>query len=382
MIYDFDTPVARFGTDSSKWQVKEGELPLTVADMDFRTCPEVVAALAEKVKFGVFGYSEVPDEWYAAYARWWKTRHGLDMDRDALIFCTGVVAAISSTVRKLTTPNENVVVQTPVYNIFFNSIVNNGCRPLESPLAFDGERYSMDLDDLEKKLSDPQTNLMILCNPHNPVGRIWSADDLAKVGALAKKYGVTVISDELHCDVTEPGRSYVPFASVSDECREVCVACIGASKAFNLAGIQSAAVYVPNGLLRNRIRRALNTDEVAEPNSFATAAVVAALSKGGDWLDQMRGYISLNRKFAGEFIARELPEYKAVGAEATYLMWLYVGEKYPDDREFVRELREKTGLVVSPGSVYGAAGKGFVRLNLACPRSVLEDALSRLKAFR
>ncbi len=216
MKYDFDIEADRRGSNSLKWDVAENELPMWVADMDFRTAPQITAALEKRAAHGVFGYSIVPDEWYKAYADWWKNRHGLDIEKQRLIFCTGVVPAISSLVRKLTTPAEKVLIQTPVYNIFYNSILNNGRNVLESPLVYENGGYSIDWDDLEDKLADPQTTLMILCNPHNPVGKIWEAETLAKIGRLCRENYVTVISDEIHCDLTDPNRNYVPFATVSE----------------------------------------------------------------------------------------------------------------------------------------------------------------------
>ena len=212
----------------------------------------------------VFGYSIIPSEWADSYVSWWKKRHNFTIDRDSLIFCTGVVPAISSLVRKLTTPAEKVLIQTPCYNIFFNSIINNGRFVLESPLDFDGENYKINFDRLEKDLSDPQVSLMILCNPQNPTGNIWKKEELARIGDLCKKYGVSVISDEIHCDITEPGFNYTPFASVSETCAQISVSCIAPTKCFNIAGINSAAVVVPNPYLRHKVWRALNTDEIAE----------------------------------------------------------------------------------------------------------------------
>ena len=215
MTYDFDTPIDRSGTYSLKWEEAGDALPMWVADMDFQTAPVIREALRRRVEHGVFGYSIVPPEWNQAYVDWWGRRHGLAIDPDSLVFCTGVVPAISSMVRKLTTPNENVVIMTPVYNIFFNSILNNGCRVLESPLAYDGEgHYEIDWADFETKLADPQTTLMILCNPHNPIDRIWDCETLERIGELCWKHHVTVVSDEIHCDLTDPGFDYVPFASV------------------------------------------------------------------------------------------------------------------------------------------------------------------------
>ena len=213
MTYNFDQIIDRRNTNSLKWNVGEGELPMWVADMDFETAPAVKAAIQKRAAHGVFGYTDLPEEWYEAYIHWWEKRHGLSIQKQWLVFCTGVVPAISSIVRKLTTPAEKVLIQTPVYNIFFNSILNNGRQVLESPLLWDGRKYSMDFTDLEQKLSDPQTTLMILCNPHNPVGKIWDKETLARIGALCEKHHVTVISDEIHCDLTAPGCQYTPFAA-------------------------------------------------------------------------------------------------------------------------------------------------------------------------
>ena len=378
MKYDFDTIYDRRRSDAGKWAVGPDELPMWVADMDFKTAPEVISAMQERLDHGIFGYGDVPDEWYQAYISWWKRRHGFEIKKEWLVFCTGVVPAISSAVRKLTSPNENVVIQTPVYNIFFNSIINNGCRVLESPLVYENGGYSTDFEDLEKKLSDPQTSLMILCNPHNPVGKIWPAEELAKIAELADKYHVTVISDEIHCDITEPGKDYVPFASVSETAARISVTCISPTKCFNLAGLQTAAVCVPDEFLRHKMWRALNTDEVAEPNSFAVCAAVAAFNEGEAWLTQLREYISENRRFTESFIKEKLPEIKMIKAEATYLAWLDISALSTDSEEFAESIRRKSGLYLSAGAHYGESGKSFLRLNMACPRGILKDGLERL----
>ena len=378
MKYDFDTIINRRGTDSYKWDVAEGELPMWVADMDFATAPEIREALAKRLAHGVFGYADVTDRWRDAYAGWWQRRHGLTMDRDALVFCTGVIPAISSAVRKMTTPNENVILQTPVYNIFFNCIRNNGRCPLESPLLYDGTSYTMDLERLERDMADPQTTMMLLCNPHNPVGKIWDRGTLAEVGRLAKKYHVTVIADEIHCDITAPGREYVPFASVSDDCREVSITCIAPTKTFNLAGLQTAAVYAPDPVLRHKIRRALNTDEVAEPNSFATTAAIAAFEQGEAWLDELREYLFYNRSIIINKLLREMPEVRVTEGEATYLLWIDVSAIPGNSREIAEKLRRDTGLYVSDGVQYGTGGEHHLRMNIACPRSLCEDGAERL----
>lgn len=379
MNFDFDTPVNRRNTNSLKWDVGENELPMWVADMDFCTAPAVRAAVEKRALHGVFGYSDVTDAWYDAYCNWWQNRHGLRLDKSRLVFCTGVVPAISSIVRKLTTPAEKVLVLTPVYNIFFNSIINNGRQPLECELLFDGREYSIDFNDFEEKLSDPQTSLMILCNPHNPVGKIWSKDELAIIGELCRKHGVTVVSDEIHCDITRPGYSYTPFCAASKDNEKMSVTCIAPTKAFNFAGLQTAAVYVPDEFLCHKVSRGLNTDEVAEPNAFAVDAAVAAFNDGGDWLDALNNYVFENKDIVKCFVEKNIPEINAVSSNATYLVWLDCTKLNKSSKELSAFIRKTTGLYLSSGEVYGKGGDRFLRMNVACPKSSVNDGLLRLK---
>ena len=378
MKYDFDTIVDRRNTNSLKWDIEKNELPMWVADMDFKTAPEVIEAIREKAAHGIFGYTVIPKQWYEAYTDWWKKRHSFVIEKDWLIFCTGIVPAISSIVRKLTTPAEKVLIQTPVYNIFFNSILNNGRQVIENPLKYEDGSYEIDFEDLERKLSDPQTTLMILCNPHNPVGKIWDKETLKQIGELCHKHHVTVISDEIHCDITKPGCNYIPFASVSEKCREISITCVAPTKAFNLAGLQTAAIVVSNDILRHKVWRGLNTDEVAEPNVFAVDAAVAAFTKGSEWLDELRKYIFDNKKAAEDFLMHEIPQIKATPSQATYLMWLDCSE-LGQSSGIAAFIRKKTGLYLSEGSQYGTGGENFLRMNIACPRQLLMDGLERLK---
>ena len=379
MAYDFDSIINRRGSDSLKWDVAENELPMWVADMDFQTAPEIREAIQERAAQGIFGYTVIPGAWYQAYQDWWERYHDFSIEKDWLVFCTGVVPAISSAVRKLTTPGENVLIQTPVYNIFFNSIINNGRNVQESPLIYDGEKYSIDFVKLEKDLSDPQTTMMILCNPHNPVGKIWDRDTLARIGELCAKHHVIVFSDEIHCDLTAPGLEYIPFASVSDTCREISVTALAPTKAFNLAGLQTAAVVVPDPFLRHKMWRALNTDEVAEPNAFAVGAAVAAFTKGRPWLEELRKYLQRNKQYVEEYLERELPQLSVVSTDATYLLWIDCHQLPGTSSEFADHLRKTTGLFLIAGDEYGENGSGFVRMNIACPLEVVKDGMERLK---
>lgn len=378
MDFQFDESVDRRNTGSMKWDVAKGELPMWVADMDFRTAPGIIEKITERATQGVFGYTVVTDEWYQSYQTWWKKRHDFEIRKEWLVFCTGVVPAISSIVRKVTTVGENVVVLTPVYNIFFNSILNNGRNVLESRLKYDGSRYRIDLDDLEEKLSDPQTTLFILCNPHNPVGKIWERETLERIGDLCSKHHVLVLSDEIHCDITEPGWEYTPFASVSENCRTNSITCVAPTKAFNLAGLQTAAVIVPDDHLRHKVSRGLNTDEVAEPNVFAAIAPIAAFTCGGEWLDSLRNYLWENRAFAEEYIKKEIKGISPVPARATYLLWLDCRNMSGSSTQFCHFIRSHSGLYLSDGNEY-RNGEGFLRMNLACPRQQVEDGLKRLK---
>ena len=378
--YDFDKVIDRRNTSSLKWDVAEGELPMWVADMDFETAPCIVDALKRRVEERIFGYGIIPDEWYEAYRDWWGKHHGFDLEKKWLIFTTGVIPAISTAIRKFTTPAEKVIVQTPVYNMFFNSIINNGRRVLENPLIYSDNVYSMDLNDLEKKMSDPLATMLLLCNPQNPGGRIWDRGTLEKVGELAKRHHVLVFSDEIHCDLTAPGCEYVPFASVSDVCRDNSITAVAPTKTFGVPGLQSAAVIVPEEGLRQRMDRALNTDEVAEPGAFAIDCAVAAFCDDGwEWLTRLRDYIEGNKCLVREFIKKELPEIRCVKQNATYLMWLDMSAYTDDSARLAMDIRKKTGLFLSAGSIYGGNGSAFLRMNVAAPVSLVEDGMHRLR---
>ncbi|MCR5278371.1 MAG: pyridoxal phosphate-dependent aminotransferase [Lachnospiraceae bacterium] len=381
MNYDFDTVTDRRSTWSEKWDIKEGELPMWVADMDFKCAPEIKEAMQERLDNGIFGYSYVPDEWASSYVNWWRDKHGFTMAKEWFIFSTGVIPSISSIVRKLTTPAEKVLITTPVYNIFYNCILNQGRVPVESPLVVKNGQYAFDFEDIEKKLSDPQVSLMLLCNPQNPSGTQWSRDDLKRIGDLCAGYGVTVLSDEIHCDICDAGFEYVPFASVSEVNRNISITCISFTKAFNMAGLQSSAVSVPNPLLRHKVWRALNTDEVAEPNSFAVTAAIAAFTRGSDWLTAMNAYVTENKRILSDMLSLEFPEIRPVMGHATYLYWIDVsaitGDKIADDLQAF--IRKETGLYIQKGSVYGPGGENYLRINLACPRTILTDGIERLR---
>jgi cystathionine beta-lyase len=380
MKYDFDRIIDRRNTGCYKWWGKDDELPMWVADMDFPAAPEILDAMQKRLDHGVFGYTGQTDAWYRAYMEWWKSRHHFDIEKDWLLFSTGVIPSLSSIVRKLTTPAEQVLVMTPVYNHFFTSIENNGRNVLECPLVYEDGHYHIDEEDLEKKLADPQTTMMILCNPQNPTGMIWDRDTLERIGWLCREHRVLVISDEIHCDLVDPGKEYIPFASVSGVCRDNSITCVAPTKTFNIAGLQTSALIVPNEALRHKVQRALNTDEVAEPNVFATVAAEAAYTGGAQWLDELRGYIYENKRYVSTFLADHLPELYLLPSEATYLLWIDCGSITTDSRRFAAFLRKETGLFVSNGTQYRGNGNRFIRVNIACPKSLVEDGMVRLAA--
>lgn len=377
-MYDFDKVVDRRNTGSLKWNVPENQLPMWVADMDFQTAPEIRQALKQRAQHGIFGYSVLTEEWYESIINWWLVRHNFKIEKDWLLFATGVIPVISSSVRALTEPGDSVLVLSPVYNHFFISIEDNGRKALESRLIYKDGAYEVDWVDFEEKLSDEKTALLILSNPHNPTGNIWDRDTLARIGVLCEKHGVVVVSDEIHCDLLDPGYEYTPYASVSSICAENSITCIAPTKTFNLAGLLTAAAVIPKKTLREKIGKELEISDASMPGNFAVPAAVAAFREGGPWLDALCEYIAENKRFVAEYLEKHLPEVKAVSSHATYLMWLDFSAVTADSRELCKWLRDKTGLYMNMGDLYRGDGNYFARLNIACPRSVAEDAVKRL----
>jgi len=380
MKYDFDKLTNRSNTFSMKWDVKENELPMWVADMDFETAPVIADAIRRKAEHAIFGYTIVPDAYYDAVVGWWAKRHRFHMEKEWIIFASGVVPAISSIVRKMTRVGENVLIQPPVYNIFYNSILNNGRFLTENRLIYQDGEYHIDFVDLEQKLSNPQTTMMILCNPHNPVGKVWDKDILNKIGKLCARHMVLVLSDEIHCDLTHPGVDYTPFASVSDICAVNSITCTAPSKTFNLAGLQSANVIVPNPILCQMVKRGLNTDEAAEPNAFAMEAAIAAYTEGDEWLEELRIYIKKNVDTVTAFIGQNIPEIKVTRSEATYLLWLDCQDIIHGEPSVLCDvIRRETGLYLSAGAAYGGNGNDFLRMNVGTQHCRVSDGLKRLQ---
>ena len=378
MKYDFDTLVSREGTNSSKWRMKNDVLPMWVADMDFKAAPEILSVLQKRLDNGVFGYSFIPKEWNEAIRSWWQRRHNVSLENEWMCFCTGVIPAISTAIRRFSSPGDQILVQAPVYHVFFNCIKNNGREILSNDLVYKNGSYEIDFDDLEAKLAQPLTTMMLLCNPHNPIGKIWDKETLKKIGELCYKHDVLVISDEIHCDITDPGLNYVPFISVSEECKNNSITCISPTKAFNIAGLQSSAVVTPNEKIRSRLNTAINYDEVGEANAFAIIAAIAAFNEGEAWLDELREYLFENKKVVANFIKEQGLPVKLLPSSATYLLWLDCSAFCEDSSEFMNFLRDRAGLWLNDGNAY-RGDRFFLRMNIATQRERVLEGLKRLQ---
>ena len=378
---NFDETVNRRHTNSYKWDsrgdVTQDMIPLWVADMDFKACEPIMEALRRRVEHGVFGYTFVPDEYYDAICNWFDKYHGWNIHASQIIYTSGVVPALSAIIQALTMPGDKVIVQTPVYNCFFSSIRNAGCEPYESALICpDGDTYIMDMQDLERKASDPKCTLMLLCNPHNPGGRVWRRGELERVAEICAANSVTVVSDEIHCELVFGANRYVPFATVAGDCKWV--GCISPSKAFNIAGLQIANIVAEDPELRRRIDRMINRNEVCDVNPFGVVALMAAYNEGRPWLEDLLGYLWGNYEVLKDKFNRELPEFPVFQLEGTYLAWIDCRCIDMPSADLEEYLIEKCGVWVNAGSMYGADGEGFIRINLACPRSRLIEGLDRL----
>lgn len=383
MEYDFSRPTDRRGTDSYKWDsAPEADIiPLWVADMDFETFPGITEALQRRVAHGIFGYTRVPEAYYEAVCRWFGKRHGWHINREDIIYTSGVVPAVSAVIKALTLPGDQVIVQGPVYNCFFSSIRNNGCEMVSNSLIYNKEelRYEIDFDDLERKLKHERARLMLICNPHNPGGRVWTRDELTRVAELCHKYGVRVVSDEIHCELTLYDNEYVPFGSLPDELSRDSITCCSPSKAFNTAGLQIANIVCRDAEVRNRIDRAININEVCDVNPFGVIALQAAYSdEGYEWLTQLRKYISANYDLLLERFARELPKCKVMRMEGTYLAWIDCSELHISSDEIEEMLMHENKVWVNAGSMYGAEGAAFIRINMACTSELLNEGITRI----
>ena len=383
MIYNFSKPTNRLHTNSYKWDSVPNDdiIPLWVADMDFETYPAITEALQRRVAHGIFGYTRVPDAYYESVCQWFAKQHGWTINRSDIIYTSGVVPAISAIIKALTLPGDQVIVQGPVYNCFYSSIRNNGCEMVSNSLVYNKEtlRYEMDFEDLDRKLSHERTRIMLLCNPHNPGGRVWSREELKHVAELCRKHGVRVLSDEIHCELTLHGYDYTPFGSLPDELSFGSITCCSPSKAFNIAGLQIANIVCRDAAVRERIDRAININEVCDVNPFGVEALMAAYTDGGEeWLVELRRYISANYDMLLEFFAKHLPQLPVMRMEGTYLAWVDCSSLGDTSEEIEERLMKDNKVWVNAGSMYGKEGERFIRINMACPRERLEEGLRRI----
>ncbi len=391
MKYDFDALVTRHGTNCVKWDEQPpvkgnaavGDLiPLWVADMDFKAAPAILEAVRKRAEHGVFGYTVVEDDYYEAIISWFRRRHNWKIKREEILYTTGVVPAMSVAVKAFTMPGEKVLILSPDYNCFFSSVRNNGCEVLESPLKRVGDTFEVDYDDFESKCSDEKTTVFLLCNPHNPCGRVWTAEELSRMNDICMKYDVKVVSDEIHCELVMPGYKFQPFAAVSEACRKNSVILNSPSKSFNIAGLQIANIICSQSAWRRRLDRAININEVCDVNPFGPVALIAAYNESEAWIDELNQYLLGNYKALCEFAETHLPKWKVCRLEGTYLPWVDISALGVTSEVLCNRLLSEANVWINPGTMYGAqTGEGYIRLNIACPRSRLMEALNRIVPY-
>ncbi len=380
--FDFDKMTNRLGSGSVRWDDEGGvELPLWVADMDFEACPDIVEALRRRVEHGIFGYAMPKDDYYDAVSDWHWRRHGVRYEKEWMIVVPGIVPAISAILRATTQPGEGVLLLSPDYNCFYSSIRNMGCRAEESILKLRDGRFEIDFDDLEQRAAKDDVKVMLLCSPHNPTGRLWSRDELSRIAEIALRHSLTVVEDQIHCELTKPGTQFIPLAALDSPIMERTAICTSASKTFNIAGLQNAQIVVPNPELRSRIDRAVNIHEVCDVNPLGIEATKAAYLHGETWLKELREYIWANYEAAKEYLTERHPQMFIAPLEATYLMWADISWLTKDDEDFVSRLQQAQQVRLAPGCHYGSSGEGHLRINLATQRSRLMEAIRRLSQF-
>lgn len=379
MQFNFDKINDRRNTNSEKWNVKSNELPMWVADMDIQTAPAIIEAMHTDVDRGIFGYQYVPKAYYQAVIDWYKTEHKTALKPEWLVFSNGIMPTIGSLLRHLTDVGDNVLIQEPNYNSFFKTIENNGRHILNSELDYKQGQYSINWKDLETKMVDPKTTVMIVCNPHNPSGQIWDKDTLTKMGKLAKQHHVLVISDEIHGDLTMPGYDYVPFSSLAEEVTDNSISLVSPSKTFNVAILHASTMIIPDENLREEATKAVSNDGLNEPGALAMDASIAAYTEGHEWLHELQKYIQANREYLEKFAQDNIPEIKVLPAQATYLAWIDCSMITKDSAKLNQFLRDETGLYLAEGTKYKGNGNSFLRMNLATPKSNVEDGVQRLK---
>jgi cystathionine beta-lyase len=382
MKFHFDEPIDRRGTSCVKWDESPSAdvIPMWVADMDFPVAPAIQEAIKKRAEHSIFGYTIVEEDYYEAVISWFLRRHQWTIQREEILYTTGVIPAMSCAIKALTMPGEKVLILSPDYNCFFSSIRNNGCEVSETILVKDGASFVVDWEDFEQRCADEKTTVFLLCNPHNPTGRVWSKEELERMNTICMKYGVKVISDEIHGELIMPGYLFQPFATVSDACRQNSVILNSPSKSFNIAGLQTANIICSQPEWRRRIDRAINIHEVCDLNPFGPVALKAAYNESEEWIDELNQYLWDNYQALCQFFEKELPLCKVTQLEGTYLVWLDVTRYSNDVEKLCDDLLTRGKVWVNPGTMYGAeSGKGYIRINIACPRSRMMEGLERIK---
>ncbi len=380
MDFKFDEVVPRNNTNSIKWDADktDGLLPMWVADMDFKTAPAVIDALQKRVSHGVFGYTLTPDEFYFAIINWWQGKHNLTLKKDWIIPVTGVIPALSVILRSLLKHGDKVMIQPPVYNHFYTTITNCGCEIVENNLIYKGGAYSIDFEDLENKAADPDVKMLVISNPHNPAGRVWTKEELQRVAQICLNHQVLVISDEIHSDLTLPEHKHIPFASIRQEHSRNSITLSSPTKTFNLAGLQVGYLFTENSSFKTALQKTLVLQEMELLSPFAIEALIAAYNHGSSWLDALITYLTDNYNYLKEFIAAHLPLVNVLPLQATYLVWLDCSAVGKSSNEIAAYLLRHRKLWVNSGTLYGQAGEGFIRVNIACSRVILTEGLTRL----
>lgn len=379
-MYDFDKVINRRGTNSEKWDMKGDDiLPMWVADMDFKAPEPVINAIIERARHGIFGYSFYPDSYYDSIIKWQAKRNHWKIKREWIMYSPGVVPAINILIKILTRPGDKVIIQPPVYHPFFKAVHNNDRKLLENPLKFENNRYTMDFEDLEEKAKDPKAKLLILCSPHNPVGRVWTREELTRLGKICIENNITVISDEIHSDIIYKGHKHIPFASISEEFAQNSIVCTAPSKTFNLAALKTSCIIICNEKHRKLYRNIMETIGLSEGNVFGAVALEAAYTHGDKWLHQLIDYLEGNLRFLKNYISENIPEIEVVEPEGTYLVWLDCRKLGMDAKSLEDFMLTKAKLWLDEGYIFGKQGEGFERINIACPRVILKEGLCRLE---
>lgn len=384
MKYNFDQEIRRLNTDCEKWDKLESQfgvkdvIPMWVADMDFQSPQPIIEALKQRVEHGVYGYTLRPDSYMESIVSWLKRRHRWSIEKEWITHSPGVIPALSLAIQSFTQKGDKIIIQPPVYHHFARVIQANGREIVNNPLKLENGHYSIDFADLEAKM-DSTVKMLILCSPHNPIGRVWSKEELTRLGQICMKHNILVVADEIHCDFVYKTHTHIPFASISEEFANHSLTCIAPSKTFNLMGVQTSSIIIPNQQLRDRYDRELNTLSIGSPNIFGVVALEAAYRHGEEWLDQLLEYLQGNLEFTLNYFSKSIPQIKVIQPEGTYLVWLDCRELGFSVKELDEFMLRKARVAMNEGLIFGMEGEGFMRLNIACPRSMLKNALDGIE---